>query len=57
MASARLRSKEIASQIGLSVRTVDNVLGQVYQALGVSSRDELRAVLGDGVVERAATDE
>ncbi len=46
MAAARLRSKEIASRLDLSVRTVDNVLGQVYRALGVSSRDELSVVLG-----------
>jgi DNA-binding CsgD family transcriptional regulator len=47
MAAARLRSKEIASRLDLSVRTVDNLLGQVYRALGVSSRDELRTVLGE----------
>jgi DNA-binding NarL/FixJ family response regulator len=46
MAARRFRSKEIAAALGLSTRTVDNQLGQVYRALGVSSRDELSAALG-----------
>ena len=39
------RSREIADRLGVSVRTVDNLLQTVYRKLGVSSRDELRAAL------------
>ena len=34
-------SREIAAELVLSVRTVDNHLQNVYSKLGVSSRDEL----------------
>lgn len=46
-AAARERSREIAARLGISVRTVDNQLQSVYRKLGVSSRDELRAVLDE----------
>lgn len=46
LAAARWRSREIADHLGLSTRTVDNLLGRVYRTLGVSSRDELAALLG-----------
>jgi DNA-binding CsgD family transcriptional regulator len=45
MAAARRRSREIADELGLSPRTVDNQLGRIYRLLGVASRDELAAVL------------
>jgi DNA-binding CsgD family transcriptional regulator len=48
LAAARWRSREIADQLGVSTRTVDNLLGRVYRVLGVSGRDELAAVL-DGL--------
>lgn len=44
-AAGRERSREIADRLGVSVRTVDNLLQTVYRKLGVSSRDELRAAL------------
>lgn len=46
-AAARERSKEIAARLGVSVRTVDAQLQSAYRKLGVSSRDDLRAALGD----------
>ena len=45
-AAAGHRSRDIAEGLGISVRTVDNLLGRVYTKLGVSGRDELAAVLG-----------
>jgi DNA-binding NarL/FixJ family response regulator/tetratricopeptide (TPR) repeat protein len=52
LAAARWRSREIAEHLGVSTRTVDNLLGRVYKALGVASRDELAAVLGRTASER-----
>ncbi|WAB84402.1 helix-turn-helix transcriptional regulator [Microcella daejeonensis] len=46
-AARRQRSREIAEQLGVSVRTVDNHLANVYRKLGVSGRDELEAALGE----------
>ncbi|MGA8016879.1 MAG: helix-turn-helix transcriptional regulator, partial [Candidatus Dormiibacterota bacterium] len=45
-------SAEIAVQLGLSVRTIENHLQQAYSKLGVRSRAELSAVLNQ--VEPAA---
>ncbi|MCU1413443.1 MAG: hypothetical protein JWN80_783 [Microbacteriaceae bacterium] len=42
-AANRRRSKEIAEQLGVSARTVDNHLTNIYRKLGVAGRDELRA--------------
>jgi DNA-binding CsgD family transcriptional regulator len=39
-------SKAIARHLVLSVRTVDNCLGQVYRKLGISRRSELAPALG-----------
>jgi DNA-binding CsgD family transcriptional regulator len=39
------RSRSIAEQLCLSVRTVDNHLGRIYDKLGVSNRADLAAVL------------
>ncbi|MGO8686596.1 MAG: LuxR C-terminal-related transcriptional regulator [Candidatus Dormibacteria bacterium] len=44
-------SADIAAQLGLSVRTVENHLQQAYSKLGVSSRAELAIMLG-GVRDR-----
>jgi DNA-binding CsgD family transcriptional regulator len=46
LAGQGMRSKAIARRLVLSVRTVDNCLGQVYRKLGISSRSELAAALG-----------
>jgi DNA-binding CsgD family transcriptional regulator len=46
-AATRLRSREIAEQLGVSARTVENQLQTVYRKLGVTSRDELRGALRD----------
>jgi hypothetical protein len=40
-----LPSREIAARLGLSVRTVDNALGRVYQKLGIGGRAELAPIL------------
>jgi DNA-binding CsgD family transcriptional regulator len=41
LAAQRLRSREIAERLGVSVRTVDNHLGSAYRKLGVRGRDAL----------------
>ncbi len=46
LASQRVRSKEIAEQLALSIRTVDNHLARAYRKLGVAGRDELAEALG-----------
>jgi len=46
-AAERLRNAEIAEQLGISVRTVENLLARAYRKLGISGRDELRAALRD----------
>ena len=46
-AAGRRRSKEIADELGLSVRTVDNHLRAAYRKLGVTGRDQLDAALRD----------
>lgn len=42
-ASQRHRNREIAEQLALSVRTVENHLANVYRKLGIAGRDELAA--------------
>ena len=42
LAAGRQRSREIAAALGLSQRTVENHLANVYRKLGVVGRDELR---------------
>ncbi|MET1001607.1 MAG: AAA family ATPase [Acidimicrobiia bacterium] len=46
MARSELASREIAVRLGITTRTVDNLLGRVYAKLGVSGRQELTEVLG-----------
>ena len=41
LARADLTSREIAERLGITTRTVDNLLGRVYVKLGVSGRQEL----------------
>jgi DNA-binding CsgD family transcriptional regulator len=45
LAATQASSREIATRLHLSVRTVDNHLGRVYGKLGVSSRAQLAALL------------
>jgi DNA-binding CsgD family transcriptional regulator len=46
LASRGLRSKEIAAELQVSVRTVDNLLQRAYRKLGITSRADLRTLLG-----------
>jgi DNA-binding CsgD family transcriptional regulator len=48
LAAARTSSRDIATRLNLSVRTVDNHLGRVYAKLGVSNRAQLAALLRAG---------
>ena len=48
LAAAHTSSREIATRLHLSVRTVDNHLGRVYAKLGVSSRAQLATLLEVG---------
>ncbi len=50
LAAQGISSKQIASRLFISSRTVDNHLAKVYVKLGVRTRAELAAVLGDGAV-------
>ena len=45
LAATQASSREIATRLHLSVRTVDNYLGRVYAKLGVSSRARLATLL------------
>ncbi|MER6314791.1 helix-turn-helix transcriptional regulator [Streptomyces sp. NPDC001581] len=46
MAVEGLRSREIAAQLHLSTRTVENHLLRVYTKLGINGRAELAEALG-----------
>jgi len=46
LAADGLSSRELATRLGISIRTVDNHLGNVYDKLGVTTRAELPSVLG-----------
>ena len=45
LAAAGQSSRAIADRLYLSVRTIDNHLGRIYDKLGVSNRAELAAAL------------
>jgi DNA-binding CsgD family transcriptional regulator/tetratricopeptide (TPR) repeat protein len=47
LASNGLPSRAIAVRLGITTRTVDNLLGRVYTKLGVSGRRELVSLFGD----------
>ena len=48
LAAEGLSSREIASRLVVSARTVENHLQRAYEKLGVGGRDELAAALGGG---------
>ena len=48
LAAGGMPSKDIAQQLFLSVRTVENHLQRVYTKLGVSNRSDLARALGSG---------
>ena len=45
LAAGGITSKDIADRLFVSVRTVDNHLGRVYEKLGISSRAELAEIV------------
>ncbi|MFF8848272.1 response regulator transcription factor [Streptomyces sp. NPDC015127] len=51
LAAARATSKDIASTLNLSVRTVDNHLQRVYTKLGVTTRRELADIFGVNTIQ------
>ncbi|MEY9928116.1 DNA-binding CsgD family transcriptional regulator [Catenulispora sp. GP43] len=58
LAAAGVASKDIAAQLHLSVRTVENHLQNAYARLGVTTRGELASALGDqgsGALESLST--
>jgi DNA-binding CsgD family transcriptional regulator len=46
LAAAGRSSKQIAAELGVAVRTVDNTLARVYRKLDVAGRADLAEVLG-----------
>ena len=48
LAAGGITSKDIAERLFVSVRTVDNHLGRVYDKFGISSRAELAELLAGG---------
>ena len=48
LAATGMSSRQIAEQAFLSPKTVGNVLGRVYGKLGIHSRAELGALMGEG---------
>ena len=45
LAAAGITSKDIAERLFVSVRTVDNHLGRVYDKFGIASRAELAEIM------------
>ena len=50
MAARGLTNRQIAEQLVVSVRTVDNHLHSAFAKLGVTHRDELAAIVLPGIV-------
>ena len=48
LAVGGMPSRQIAQELGIAVRTVDNFLSRAYTKLGVRSRAELGAAMADG---------
>jgi len=46
LVAAGATSRRVADDLGVSVRTVDNLLGRVYVKLGIAGRGELADALG-----------
>jgi len=40
----RIANKQIAEQLGVNIRTVENFLSRIYEKLGVKSRQDLQAL-------------
>lgn len=55
-AAAHRTSAELATEFGISVRTVDNHLARIYKKLGISGRRELAAELAALQLESPYTD-
>jgi DNA-binding CsgD family transcriptional regulator len=53
LAAAGLSAREIADRAFLAPKTVGNVLGRVYAKLGIHSRAELGARMGEGTADRS----
>jgi DNA-binding CsgD family transcriptional regulator len=45
LAAEGMTSRQIADQLDVSKRTVDNQLGRVYEKLGIAGRADLAAVM------------
>jgi DNA-binding CsgD family transcriptional regulator len=56
LAASGLSSREIAKAAFLAPKTVGNVLGRVYEKLGIHSRAELGARMGQGTPEVGTSD-
>jgi DNA-binding CsgD family transcriptional regulator len=52
LAAAGRPSRDIADALGITTRTVDNLLGRVYAKLGIAGRQELADLLGHSFDER-----
>jgi DNA-binding CsgD family transcriptional regulator len=51
LASSGASSQQIAAELGVSVRTVDNLLGKVYMKAGLTGRSDLKAIFERGLVD------
>jgi DNA-binding CsgD family transcriptional regulator len=56
LAAAGFANKELAAQLGVSIRTVESQLHSVYEKLGISGRSELSGALERNHISRDAED-